>query len=143
MYHFVLLVQYQTKLDDCGRLQIGLNIVFSGDPSTLMAGVQHCFRAHRGDTVGHQLQDGWGVVTSGILGGAELNFGAVGQSVGQVVTGLGAGRAAATSVVPLALSRGVVMARGLERVRVLMVNSIWVTGERIGSNMQTKSAQHC
>lgn len=87
---------------DCGRL-------ISGDPSTLMADVQHCFPAHRGATLGHQLQDSWRVVASGILGGAELHFSTVGQSVGQVVTGLGAGRAAATAVVPLTLSRGVMM----------------------------------
>lgn len=54
----------------------------------------------------------------------------VGQSVGHVVNGLGAGRAAATAVVPVALGRGVVMSRGLERVRVFVVNSIWFKGER-------------
>lgn len=74
-----------------------------------MADVQHSFPAHRGGILGHQLQDSWGVVASGILGGAELDFGAVGQSAGQVVTRLGAGRAAATVVIPLALSRGVMM----------------------------------
>lgn len=72
-----------------------------------MADVQPCFPAYRSATLGYQLQD---VVTSGILGGAEFNLGAVGESVGQVVTRLGAGRAAAAAVVPLALGRGVMMA---------------------------------
>lgn len=75
-----------------------------------MVNIQHCFPAHRGATLGYELQDSGRVAASGILAGAELDFGAVGQSVGQVVTGLGEGRAAATVVVPLALSRGVTMA---------------------------------
>lgn len=74
-----------------------------------MVDVQHRFPPHRGATLGHHLQGGVGAVAPGIFGRAEFDLGALGQSDGQVFTGLGAGRATAAVVCPLALSRGVMM----------------------------------